>query len=74
MALDSWIDSATLRPARPVGADRLMDAHLLAMPAVEREYALKERERARRAVRRIAGDEMAADELLAMLGLTGETS
>lgn len=71
MALESWIDSATLRPARPVGSGIEQDAvHVLHLPAAEREYVLAERDRARSAVRRIAGE--GADELLVMLGLAGE--
>lgn len=75
MALDSWIDSATLRPVRPVGSGTEQDAaHVLYTPAAEREYELAERERARRTVRRVARDDAEADELLAMLGLDEKVS
>jgi hypothetical protein len=51
------------------GSEHMDSAHLLAMPAADRDYALAEIDRATRAVHRIADDDHTAAEVLEVLGL-----
>jgi hypothetical protein len=72
VATEAWIDSASRTPRRPVGGGIGQDSvHVLHLPVGERAAALKERERARCTVRRVADED--AEELLEMLGLIKET-
>lgn len=69
MALPSQIESAARTPKPGISSG--WSDHLVAMPTVERDKALLELDRARRAIERIATPE-AAPEILDALGLAGE--
>lgn len=72
MALAEQIEAADIagRKLRGFGMDGMQRDAILAMPAQEREAAIRELERARRCVLRVAAPEHTA-ELLDKLGLGG---